>query len=131
MSSERLYPTVDLLVPEPQEPVNLQTRDSSLPGPGVESRGFDVELVRQLFHGQQHLEILFIGDTDLSGDLSKAHHVLGLAHHAPYPIISSSTQIIVSDRPQWPRPLCGQSGHSERQRRGTRPLHKDAPQSRS
>jgi len=54
VSSERLYPPVDLLAPEPHKTVNLQTRDSSLPGPGVESRGFDVQLAGEFVDGQQH-----------------------------------------------------------------------------
>jgi hypothetical protein len=45
VNTECRDPVLDCIAFEPHKTVELKTWDSSLPSPGIESRGFDVQLV--------------------------------------------------------------------------------------
>ncbi len=57
-------PAFDILKPKPHKPMQLHTGNFPPSCPRIERRGFDVQLVGQLFDGQQHARSFVIRRTD-------------------------------------------------------------------
>jgi hypothetical protein len=53
--AERLNPLGDLLGPEANETMNLETRNLTLRGPGVQGGRLDLKLSGYVFNSQEHL----------------------------------------------------------------------------
>src|SRR5262245_2071188 len=66
---------------ETQQSMNFETGNPSLPGPGIERRGFDVQLVRQLFDRQQHPQSSF--SQKLKRPEQKRQDRVGSSHFSP------------------------------------------------